>query len=267
MKQMVRHLFLITFLMATFSAQARLLISPYHVVFDEKTRSEVVTLLNTTTKTMTYTINFTEMLQTKNGGYTARADDMNAYIASPMLRYSPKRVTIPAGGKQRVRIHFKPKPDLADGSYRSHLVMKVKPAKTEIVDDQREGIGLKVDVHMSFSIPVVVNVGEPAAEVAITKARIVPTKDGKQAVSVELMRKGVYGSYGSLYVYAQASPGAPIEVIGEANNITVFRERNDRTAQVPLFSKVKPGTVIKVVYMGKDEYEGHTFAEKVFKAG
>ncbi len=267
MKKMVRHLFLITLLIATFSAEARLLISPYHVVFDGKKRSEVITLINTTSKTMTYTIDFLEMAQTKAGTYKKRPESLNRYIASPMLRYSPRKVTIPAGGKQRVRIHYKSNPDLANGSYRSHLRMKVTPAKKKIEDDNREGIGLQVDVHMSFTIPIVVNIGEPNAEVTITKSHIEPTTDGKQTVLVELTRKeGIYGSYGSIYVYAQTSPEAPIEMVGQANNVTVFRERTDRIIKVPLLTNIKSGTVIKVIYEGKDQYEGNIFAENVFKA-
>ena len=111
-----------------FSAQAQavLMITPFRVVLDEKTRTAEVTLLNTTEQTNVYRMSWQDKEQTGLGRYiNVEMPEENNHGVSEMVRQSPRKVTIEPGKYQRIRLRLRMPSDLPDGEYRSHLVMKM----------------------------------------------------------------------------------------------------------------------------------------------
>ena len=52
-----------------------------------------------------------------------------------MIRYAPRRVTVPPGGSQQIRILLRRPRDLEPGEYRSHLWIVTEQAAKEFVPE------------------------------------------------------------------------------------------------------------------------------------
>jgi len=256
--------------------RADLMVSPTRAVLDERNRSTQITLLNTTSETRTYQIEWQELRQTEIGTYEViREPGPQFHIASPMLRHSPRRVTIAPGSYQRIRLRLRAPADLADGEYRSHLLMK-RVANSDVQGLNMSGgspgekMSIQFHVNLSFSIPVIVRKGLPSNENAVTSVTMAEddTRSGekKPSMMVQLSHKGVFSSFGSVLIYMQAQTDAEVETIGMANNVALFRETSSRKIAVPLqVTTIPTGALIKVEYRGREEYEGQLLGESVFR--
>jgi len=261
--------------------RADLMVSPTRAVLDERNRSTQITLLNTTSETRTYQIEWQELRQTEIGTYEAIEEPgPQFHIASPMLRHSPRRVTIAPGSYQRIRLRLRAPADLADGEYRSHLLMK-RVANSDVQalnmtpGQNPQGspggkVSVQFHVNLSFSIPVIVRKGRPSNENAVTSVTMAEDDsrpgEKKPSMMVQLSHKGVFSSFGSVLIYMQAQTDADVETIGMANNVALFRETSSRNIAVPLqVTTIPTGALIKVEYRGREEYEGQLLGESVFR--
>lgn len=263
-----KFLLVVFTLFITASVEARLLISPYRAVLSDKNRSQAITVVNTTTSTMSYNLSWAEFAQTPDGKYDTLSEP-SAHSASKHLKFSPKRVTLKPGEKQTVRVYYKPKTELNNGEFRSHLKLGAEPLpKKEAGDDNAKGAALKLNLNLSFTIPIIIRVGAPQIQNAnIDSVQIAPSgSDGLPVLKATISKEGNYSSYGSIYAYMQEKPGLPVIKIGESNNVAIFRELKQRSVIIQLQKKnIPPGAAIKLSYEGKGDYTGQTFAQKVFK--
>ncbi|OUR90581.1 hypothetical protein A9Q81_19040 [Gammaproteobacteria bacterium 42_54_T18] len=247
--------------------QASLMITPTRVVLDERNRTADVTLLNTTTTTNVYRIQWQQKAQTAQGGYIDLETHTDAdHIASDMLRHSPRKVTIGPGKYQRIKLRLRLPADLPDGEYRSHLLMKVVDTgvTTDGVVSEGKGAKLMLIPRLSFSIPIMVRKGQNNSTTGIASLEL-NTQEDKPKLMVDVTHQGDFSSYGILTVYMKANDSSPVEKIGEAHNIALFRETALRKASIPLqIDQVPAGAVVQVVYDGDDEYEGQQLGTAAF---
>jgi P pilus assembly chaperone PapD len=124
----MKKAFIFTFLIFIFLApniyswQRNVLISPLRVVMDDKNKSFSVKIVNPGDLKTSYRISLVSM-EADELGRVKETDKNN--IIKEMIRFSPKRVTLPPRGVQTIRLIARPKSNLPQGEYRVHL--KVSP--------------------------------------------------------------------------------------------------------------------------------------------
>lgn len=249
--------------------QANLLITPTRAVFDERTRSTVFTLMNTTTKPMTYRVLWEEKRQRDIGGYIdLETVDQANHPASSMLRQSPRQVTIAPGKFQKVRVSLRRPSNLKPGEYRSHLLFKSIPGLVSPTEDgTQRGQVMQLNANLSFSVPVMVryqadNVAAKIADIRLAK----DPKEENPQLKVRIKREGAISTYGRLVVYMKRPNSSKSEKIGMLNNVAIFRELNEREMTVELqVLNIPKGAVIGVSYEGDDEFEGTTWDQKAIQ--
>ncbi len=276
MKQVTRFI-LVFILLATFApmapAKADLGITPVRIVFEGRGRSATVQLVNLTDHTNTYRMGWLTMKARPEGGYeVAQAADQNdPYSVAKMIVFTPRQVTIEPHGQQTIRLSLRRPADLPFGEYRAHmsLVRMARDVQPLRVDPEQKDISLALDVNVGFSIPVIVRSGEDKdLKISLSSPRLKMT-EGKKPVpklNIDINRDaGTFSSYGFLDVYWQPPQGKE-EKIGRLDNVALYPEIKQRHMEVPL-DKVPTGGNLRVVYRGKYESEGTTWAEKSFPIG
>jgi hypothetical protein len=248
------------------NAQASLMITPTRVVLDERNRTVELTLVNSSTEQHTYRLGFIEQKQTESGGYvalpTVTPEDR---IASPMLRFSPRQVTIEPGKYQRIRIRVNMPADLADGEYLSHLKLSVVAPNRDVGENdgqETKRMSISMRLNLSYTLPVIVRKGPMSIDTAISR---IDLDSATNELLVRLTRKGLQSSFGGLVVEMQEYAGAPVTLVGQLNNVALFSSVEYRDLRVKLLRKIPEGAVIRIRYNGADEFEGRLLGESTFK--
>jgi fimbrial chaperone protein len=225
-----------------------------------------VTLINTSKFTTTYRLEWAEKKAKVGGGYhdLTPAEAASFPIASSMLRFSPKQVTLKAGERQTVKMAIRRPQNLATGEYRSHLQFKALPPKTA-----EEGLNLNASatsIHMvvSFAIPVVIQQGVLDYQITMNTAHInynPTTKDG--SVAVNIARTGVHSVIGHINAYWTPNGGKE-RLIAKAGDYNLWPELSATTATLTWVGAdfaVTDGK-LRIVYEGAKNFRGKTFFDK-----
>lgn len=260
---------IVTLWLFSAQAQAVLMITPFRVVLDEKTRTAEVTLLNTTEVTNVYRMSWQDKEQTSLGSYVnVEMAEENKHGVSEMVRQSPRKVTIEPGKYQRIRLRLRIPSDLPDGEYRSHLVMKMVDEDVKKKEEVREEVNevmVRLTAKMSFSIPIMVRKGQNNSTASISTMDLDTSEPNKPKLTVGLAHSGEYSSYGSVKVYMKNGARGDVVEIADVGNVALFRETALRELTVPLtVSSIPRGAVVQVVYEGEDEYESEQLATAAF---
>src|SRR5690606_12136656 len=108
---------------APIAAQGDLLIAPTRLVLDGRRGGEVI-LSNIGDREATYRVEL-QLRRMTPDGELVQVDEASANLAEKaaleMIRYAPRRVTLPPDQPQAVRISARPGAELPDGEYRVHL--------------------------------------------------------------------------------------------------------------------------------------------------
>jgi fimbrial chaperone protein len=249
---------------------ANLLINPTRVAFGPTDRTTDVTLINISQTTNTYRIEWSEKKAKSEGGYEdlTAATVGNFPVASSMLRYSPKQVTLKAGERQTIKMAVRRPQGLANGEYRSHLVFKAIPPMGPTLPDKPEpesaGASTKVDILLTFTIPVVVKHGPVVYQVALEDAAIVynaATKTGN--VIVNLSRSGTNSVIGNLDAYWTPAGGSE-QLIAKSGDFNFWPEINKVKASLNWVgtSFAESDGKLRIVYEGTKDFRGNVFFDK-----
>ena len=236
-------------------ATANLLISPTRVSFDERQRSAKVTVIISSDEYRTYRVVWSEKLALPAGGYQTLSEPV-ARSLSPMTRLSPKQIRLAPGERQTIKIAIRKPKNLAKGEYRSHLLFQALPNEVKSTKP-----GIKVNMIMSFSIPVVYREQGEQPNVKIRDVKLVEDSINKKlSLAVKLTESQGFSSYGRLSAYATNTAGKQ-EKIAEIGNLSLYPEVNETTAYLALFTdkKLPKKGPIEIKYEGADEYEGIVF--------
>lgn len=254
------------------TAYADMLISPTRVLMDDANRSATLVLRNPSDGPRTYRLTWEDKRAHENGTYSMLSEDDDWPSARDMVRLSPRQITVGPNENQTVRFSFRPPADLPSGEYRSHLLLKVIPDVSEPTatlgnDSPEEGVGIKVFMQMSFSIPVVVRYNTDTPQVSIEKVSAIPVQNGKNlGLELTFNRTGNASSFGKVTVEMQRNADSPVEKIGEYGELSIFHEVGKRKLTIPLRdARIPQGALVRVAYEGLYEYEGILWAEKVFQ--
>ena len=270
-KPFLAFLILATIAMLPGSARADLTIAPVRIVFEGRDRSATVELINTTNNTNTYRMKWMDLKMGPSGRYElVPADDKEPNSVPNMVIFSPRQVTIGPNGHQTVRLSLRRPADLPDGEYRSHLGM-VRLAKQgpERPNPNAKSIEMEMRVNLGFSIPVIVRAGDDKdLKISLVNPKLEMSTDPTPTprLKIDLHRDaGKFSSYGQVTVYWTPSKGSE-KTIGVMGNMALYPELETRPIIIPLKENPDSGS-LRIVYTGKYESEGKTWAEKILPIG
>ncbi len=216
------------------------MVTPTRVVFEPRTRTAQVTLVNQSAETSNFRISFLRQNMTESGDFVAVAESEAGLFSDPMIRFSPRQVSLPPGQSQVIRLLLRKPGELADGEYRSHMLFQALPAPastsvSKIANNSSEGISIELIPIVGVSIPVIVRHGELSSKVALTNP-VISSSDGSTGnskLSFNINREGSSSAYGDFRATFTPDGGQAV-VIAQANSVAVYANINRRRFEMPL---------------------------------
>jgi P pilus assembly chaperone PapD len=237
---------------ASIPAQAAgdLLVAPTRIVLDGRRGAEVI-LNNIGAEEATYRISLELRRMSDNG----RLEDILPEQASEkekaaleIIRFAPRRVTLPPNQPQSIRVGMQGTETLPDGEYRAHMLFRAIPKTVDATSEEAPANGLKINLIPVYgvTIPVIVRKGELKATAAIANAVIARDNEGP-TLQFALNRQGDRSVFGEIHV---TRPGVA-EPLMVAKGIAVYPELNARTVSLPMDAATLaklPGDVVISYY-------------------
>ncbi len=215
-------------------AAGDLLVAPTRVVFDGRRGAEVI-LNNVGDEESTYRISLVLRRMGENGKLanveTEAANEKESAVLG-VIRYAPRRVTLPPNQPQAIRLAVRGTEDLADGEYRAHMLFRAitkTPAATEAAT-RTSGLSIQLIPIYGVTIPIIIRKGQLSATAAISNPKMIADEVGRKILSFDLAREGDRSVYGEIRV---TKPGLDEPVI-YAKGIAVYPEINSRKVYLPL---------------------------------
>ncbi|KEO89465.1 hypothetical protein EH31_12530 [Erythrobacter longus] len=214
-------------------AQGDLLVAPTRVILDGSRGTEVI-LSNIGSEEATYRIGLELRRMTEDGRLVeVEKSEANSVEEASlgMIRYAPRRIALPPGQPQAVRLAARPGAELPDGEYRVHMSFKAIPRPREVTEEETrsDAVTFRLVPIYGITIPIIVRHGRVEAQVALTQPSIVAGENGPElAMSIE--RSGESSTYGVLSV---VKPGVPDPII-LAGGIAVYPEVGSREVRIQL---------------------------------
>lgn len=249
-------------------AGANLMVTPSRVVFEERTRSAQVTLLNKGDETGTFRISFIRQQMTEGGQFVEAEEDEPGLYSDSMVRYSPRQITLPPGQPQVVRLMLRKPRDLEEGEYRSHMLFQSIPEASKsnlesALAEDSQGIRVEIIPIVGISIPIIVRHGRLESELRLEKPRLIPDAEGGSGPTLvlEMHRSGKRSVYGDFRaILTPMGDGEPMTV-GRVNGVAVYTPNNLRRFSLPLTipqGVTLEGGKLRILYLesGKDEKSG-----------
>lgn len=215
------------------AAQGDLLVAPTRIVLEGSRGAEVV-LSNIGSEEATYRIGLELRRMLPNGELVPVEEETaneKEQAALAMIRYAPRRITLPPGQPQSVRIGARPGAELPDGEYRVHMAFRAIPkarARTE-APDPAGGVQIRLIPVYGVTIPIIVRHGRLETSAAISNPRVVETERGS-SLTLGLARGGEKSIFGELRVSRQGSRD-PVFI---ARGIAVYTDIDERSVSFPL---------------------------------
>jgi P pilus assembly chaperone PapD len=263
----LRPVLLAGLLFLTQSAWAELMLHPTRLVFEKNQRAAQIELINNGSSPATYRISLVNRRMTENGQFEAvETPAPGEQFADPMLRYSPRQVTLQPGSAQTVRVMLRKPAELADGEYRSHLQFELLPEVegASSIESQAGGkdIGVVLNTLVGASVPVIVRHGATNGTVRLSGLAL--AREGKQPVlALQFEREGNSSVYGDLAISFTPRGGKP-QQLAQVGGLAVYTPNRIRKAAVPL--QAPGGTAlahgtIEVSYRDRPEAGGKVLAQ------
>lgn len=215
------------------AAQGDLLVAPTRIIMDGRRGTEVI-LSNIGSEEATYRIGLELRRMTPEGNLvevSRETANEHELAALDMIRYAPRRITLPPGQPQSVRIGARPGADLPDGEYRVHMSFSGIPAAKPLTGpaEEAEGISIRLTPIYGVTIPVMVRHGRIEAQAAISGARLVQQNEG-QGIDLVIARTGESSTYGELRVFSQGAD----DPVALARGVAIYAELGERRVTIPL---------------------------------
>lgn len=222
---------------APVQAAGDLLVAPTRIVLDGQRGTEII-LNNIGAETATYRISLELRRMNTEGRLTAVTSEEANKIeqaAKSMIRYAPRRVTLPPNQPQAIRIGVRAPQDLPDGEYRVHMLFRAIPKAKSITEQTNPegGFSIALTPIYGVTIPVIVRQGSLQATAGIANGRIEEDQDGKN-FAFDLSRTGDRSTYGEIRI---TKPGLK-EPLLVARGIAVYPEINSRKVALPIPNEI-----------------------------
>lgn len=237
-------------------AAADLMVYPSRVVMTDRQRTAQVDIVNTSQVQATYKISLVRKRMTQTGEFQdVSTPEPGEKFADEVVRYSPRQVTLVPGAGQTIRIMFKAPPSLAEGEYRSHLLLAKPPAAISKIPEKEElepnTISMSITANIGISIPVIARHGNLEAKAAIDpdSVRVVQAGEKKQLLAFTMSRAGTRSIYGDVAVYRAN------EKVAEGKGFAVYTPNQLRKVGVPVLDscRLTSGDTVRIMFTERDE--------------
>lgn len=222
------------------NAGSSLLVTPTRVVFENRTRSAQVTLMNQGDQEGEFRISFIRQNMTEDGKFVPVKEGEAGKFADEMIRYSPRQVTLGPGQSQVIRLLLRKPRNLEEGEYRSHMLFQALPNPKhsnveQLKNKKSKGISVELIPVVGISIPVIVKHGSLNSSLSLSDIKIhTPEKQkDKPAISVLMSRTGNASVYGDFKAVFTPVGGEPV-VVGQAIGVAVYTPNKTRRFHIPL---------------------------------
>lgn len=214
-------------------AAGDLLVAPTRIVLDGRRGTEVI-LNNIGTEEATYRISLELRRMNENGKLEdVREEDVNEkeVAVRNIIRYAPRRVTLPPNQPQSIRIGINSLQDVPDGEYRAHMLFRAIPKVTPLTQapDESKGVQIQLTPIYGVTIPIIIRKGKLHAEAALANPRLDIDDEGNPVFKVDMSRRGNGSVFGEIRIAAAGSE-EPIIFRG----IAVYPELDSRIVSLPL---------------------------------
>ncbi len=206
-------------------------------------RSSQIDVVNTTGQAATYRLTLVNRRMNQAGEFLpVDAPLPDERFADSMIRFSPRQLTVEAGGSQVIRLSLRKPPGLAPGEYRSHLLIErvldansASSIDSAVGNQSSDGLDIRLTPLVGAMIPVIVREGTAQVEMSIASmgytARIGETPP---LLNLTLERSGNWSVYGDLVVTFQADSGSAPVQIARVNGLAVYVPNRERLLRVAL---------------------------------
>jgi hypothetical protein len=189
-------------------AQGDLLIAPTRLVLDGRRGGEVI-LSNMGNEPETYRVSLELRRMDENGNLEPVEEtqaNASEKAALAMIRYAPRRVTLPPAQPQSIRISARPGADLPDGEYRVHMSFAALPKIRPVTDIPTDKSGIAINLIPVYGIvmPIIIRKGELTVKAGLANPRITHDAKGDEFI-VDMTRSGNESIYGDVLVYRQGA--------------------------------------------------------------
>ncbi len=221
------------------AAEGDMTVTPTRIIFEDRDRSSQVLLVNRGETRATFRIEFVQMRMDEDG-VMAEVSEPNEreLFADPLIRYSPRQVTLEPGASQTIRLALRKPADLAAGEYRSHLLFYAIPPDAPDVDveanPEQAGEGFKVDIRAIFriSIPVIVRHGDLPVQFEIADLALHPGNPPELALTMK--RTGRRSVYGDIHVHYEPVGGGERRLLRYLKDFVIYTSNDIRRLRTPL---------------------------------
>jgi hypothetical protein len=213
---------------APLAAQGDLLIAPTRLILDGRRGGEVI-LSNIGDEEATYRVTLELRRMTPDGELEpveAAAANVTEQAAMEMVRYAPRRVILPPGEPQAIRINARPGAELPDGEYRVHMSFAALPKVRPVAaaeDAPTQGFSVSITPIYGITMPIIIRKGDLEVTGALANPRLEEAEEGP-VFAVDISRSGQASLYGDLLVYRQGSD----EPVFMARGLGVYPEIESR---------------------------------------
>ena len=250
-----------------------LLVAPTRLIFEGRTRTAELALVNIGDHPATFRISFTHMKMLETGDIKEiESPGPDETLADSLIRYSPRQVVLDPHVVQTIRIQLRLPDSLPAGEYRTHMLLRGVPPTDAVAPidpkEKTEGFRILLTPIYGVSIPLIVRHGDTAASVTMTEPRIQFSKSESEpsVVHVRLNRTGTRSVYGNITVRFTPKGGGKEQVVGMANGVAVYTPLPARIANIvlrpPAGVNLSAGTY-RVTYMDAEQVSGGLLAEAV----
>jgi len=201
------------------------------IIFEGSRRTETITIINNKPDAVTYRMGWRHYKMTEDRSLVVVSDedvDENMKMVDQMVRFAPRRVTVPGGGSQQIRLMLRRSRDLAEGEYRSHFWITPEAQIQKFSTDKKLAAGrsaVQLSLLTGISLPVFVRHGNLTVSGEITDAKL--SRSGpKMSLTFTLNRKGNRSLYGDL-AFTCLSAGEET-VVHQIRGIAVYHEVTKR---------------------------------------
>lgn len=234
------------------------------VLFEGSKRADIIVLINNTDEEMTYRLGWRRMRMTETQAIVPIEDGDAATevkSADDLVKYAPRRVVLPPGGSQQVRLMLRRPQDLADGEYRSHFWIEPEEAAVQFDPSPEaanaKGPAVQIKMLTGITLPVIVRAGNLSVKGAITGGTVTRGADISR-VKMMVTREGNRSLYGDMEFACGST------VVHRVNGIAVYTEVSRREMEFGLRALPADCATVNVTYKAAEDdaqYHGGVIAQ------
>lgn len=208
---------------------AKIQVHPLKVFLDQKRKTDSVTVKNLSDQKVSYKISTVHFEQNEKGQMRLKKEVPESSL-TPLVRFSPRVVTLSPGEHQVVRLMVRNISSLPEtGDFRTHLRFEQTRSSFEKKEEGPLSDGevrTNLKVNLAISIPLFFRKGLPDYKVKLTDLKIIPDSPSGPKFNVTMENNGSSYPYGRFELYT-VSEGEKQELIGEVNGAQSFVKKRE----------------------------------------